>query len=136
MTHLYDRPLWRDWIAWLTLFSFIAVFQGIAGNYGGLDAALATQFNRTAFFIDLGTACLFQFLVFGVLPCAIRRKVRQARTPEAAEQRAAGRQLKQQERTERQTRRLAEAEAEWDRIDNAARITAGRHADYMAGRSR
>lgn len=51
---LYDLPLWKDWLVYLTA---LGVLAGLVSGGG---------------FIDLAFAVAFQFLLFGVVPGSIR----------------------------------------------------------------
>lgn len=66
---LYDRPLWSDWIAYLTLLGLIAGAMTVRGS----EEAAARA-------IDLAFALAFQFVLFGVVPCVIRKAVRSRRS--------------------------------------------------------
>lgn len=54
---VYDLPLWRDWLAWVTLVAVIAVLG-----------------QPTV--IDLVIGVLFQVFLFGFIPGKIRQAVR------------------------------------------------------------
>lgn len=58
---LYDEPLWKDWLFYLTLFGVVA---GLT-----IPESRATP-------IDLAIAVAFQIFLFGVLPGMVRAWLR------------------------------------------------------------
>lgn len=58
---VYDLPLWKDWLFWVTVV--------------GVWAGLAVPESR-ATIIDLAIAVGFQFVLFGLLPGAVRMWLR------------------------------------------------------------
>ena len=65
---LYDQPLWKDWLTWLTA---LAVVVGVLDALRDYDSAIPF-----ATVIDLALAVVVQFLFWGVLPGLLRRWVR------------------------------------------------------------
>ena len=65
---LYDAPIWKDWIAWLTLLALVAGAKTVS-----------TSENGAAYVIDLVLALGFQFAIFGWLPSGVRRAIRKRR---------------------------------------------------------
>ncbi len=65
---LYDEPLWKDWLTWLTAVAVVAGAFDALRDYDGS--------NPVATVIDLALAVAIQFLFWGVLPGLIRRWVR------------------------------------------------------------
>lgn len=61
---VYDVPLWRDWLTYLTAVGIVAGF----GTVGGGNA------------IDVMFAVGFQFLLFGMLPGGLRKAWRAIRS--------------------------------------------------------
>ncbi len=64
---LYDHPLYRDWLTWLTLVSFLAIPSTLTGEHG------------TVLILDWIFALIVQFFLFGVIPGSIRIVVRRRR---------------------------------------------------------
>jgi hypothetical protein len=52
---VYDLPLWRDWLAWLTAFGLVAAIPIVAADPGFVVLAVPVQ-----------------VLLFGILPGSIR----------------------------------------------------------------
>lgn len=77
---IYDRPLWRDWIAWLTGF---ALLSGITGAFD--DFPDGVRGNESALLIGLGLRAAFQFFLFGLVPGRIRRAIRTRRVSESVQ---------------------------------------------------
>jgi hypothetical protein len=61
---LYDRPIWRDWLFYVTL---VGIWAGVI-----VPESRASP-------IDLVFAVGFQFALFGVVPGLVRRWVRRRR---------------------------------------------------------
>lgn len=68
-TTLFDRPLWKDWCAWLGL---VAIAAGLSKDFGS-DPAL----DAVAAVLTVG----FQWALFACVPAVIRRAVRERRNP-------------------------------------------------------
>jgi hypothetical protein len=77
---LYDFPLWKDWLAWVTGFAIFAACSVTAREYfadfrsEGLSAE-----SLAALSIDLALPIVFQCLLFGVLPGSVRMLFRKRR---------------------------------------------------------
>jgi hypothetical protein len=74
---LYDQPLAKDWLAWLTTLGIVAgVMSTLQTDDGSMPVAMV---------IDVAFAVVIQFLFFGLIPGLIRRKVRSRpkRSPKA-----------------------------------------------------
>ena len=70
----YDSPIWKDWIAWLTLLGLIAAVPAISRSE-----------TTSAYAIDLIFALIFQFALFGLVPTAIRKTIRNRRSRRATQ---------------------------------------------------
>lgn len=69
---VFDTPLWRDWLVWLTLAAVAAGGQMVGRDYRGEEVDLAAAF-------DLVLSCGFQFLLFGIGVGIQRRRWRERR---------------------------------------------------------
>lgn len=65
LANLYDEPVFKDWLFYLTV---LAVIAGISSTVGNGNA------------IDLALAVVFQFVLFGVVPGGIRNNIRRRRS--------------------------------------------------------
>lgn len=85
---LFDLPLFKDWIIWLTAIAIFAAISGsVVESYQSPVLSLTglptgtTEFSikgqEAAFLIDCLFAVGFQSVLFGVLPASIRKGVRQ-----------------------------------------------------------
>jgi len=74
----FDRPLYRDWLAYVTLFALPSGAALTLNQYRTLDPTTGLySFNITnGFLIDLLIAFAIQYLLFGVCPGSLRLYVR------------------------------------------------------------
>jgi hypothetical protein len=74
---LFKREFWTDWTLWLAAFAIVAGVTSVQNDYDAADDA-----GSVANFIELVIVVVFQFVLFGVVPAAIRLAVRSRRYDE------------------------------------------------------
>jgi hypothetical protein len=78
---LFDRPFYKDWIVWLVAFAIFAGVSGVIRDYSNTALTPGVNAGMTGSeFIDIVVVASFQFLLFGRLPAALRRRYRNGRS--------------------------------------------------------
>jgi hypothetical protein len=70
---LYDRPLWKDWLTWLSGYGFFTGLLAFGLLFGDPDSASA---NTAQLAIGLVLSLAVSLAMFGLVPGLIRRRIR------------------------------------------------------------
>lgn len=73
---IYDRPLFKDWLTYWSLFLLWGAIGSVWQNYGGM---IVSDVEAVAFLIDAALRTTFYIGLFAVVPGVIRRSRRRSK---------------------------------------------------------